>query len=190
MLRSFKLYAPFAAALALMGCNAGSSLPATIDQSTLEANPIPQWQARNLAHRACPEAGPGEAQCELLILSKSPQDKTPGWGARDIEEAYNLPSMSKGSGEIVAVVDAYDNPNVASDLATYRRYYGLPKGKSTSSISAGSKATIQNEATRVESSRPTSMSKWSRPLVRTARSILSRTATAAKAPARRQKSKP
>ncbi|MGA8098635.1 MAG: S8 family serine peptidase [Candidatus Cybelea sp.] len=37
--------------------------------------------------------------------------------------------MSKGSGEIVAVVDAYDNPNVASDLAAYRRYYGLPKGK-------------------------------------------------------------
>ncbi|MGA8098636.1 MAG: hypothetical protein WB810_08245 [Candidatus Cybelea sp.] len=64
MLRSLKLYAPFAAALALMGCNAGgTSLPATIDQSTLEANPIPQWQARNLAHRACPEAGPGEAQC-------------------------------------------------------------------------------------------------------------------------------
>ena len=52
-----------------------------------------------------------------------------GWGARDIEAAYNLPSMSKGSGQIVAVVDAYDNPNVASDLAAYRRYYGLPKGK-------------------------------------------------------------
>ena len=72
---------------------------------------------------------PGEVQCELLILNKSPQDKEPGWGARDIEAAYNLPSSSKGSGQIVAVVDAYDNPNVASDLAVYRRHYGLPKAK-------------------------------------------------------------
>ena len=72
---------------------------------------------------------PGEVQCELLILNKSPQDKEPGWGARDIEAAYNLPSSSKGSGQIVAIVDAYDNPNVASDLAVYRRHYGLPKAK-------------------------------------------------------------
>ena len=90
---------------------------------------IPQWQAQNLAHRACPEAGPGEVQCQLLILNESPQDKEPGWGARDIEAAYNLPSSSKGSGQIVAIVDAYDNPNVASDLAVYRRHYGLPKAK-------------------------------------------------------------
>ena len=27
------------------------------------------------------------------------------------------------------MVDAYDNPNVASDLAVYRRHYGLPKAK-------------------------------------------------------------
>ena len=94
-----------------------------------EAHPIPQWQAQNLAHRACPDAAPGEVQCELLIVNKSPQDKEPGWGARDIEAAYNLPSSSKGSGQIVAIVDAYDNPNVASDLAVYRSHYGLPKAK-------------------------------------------------------------
>jgi subtilase family serine protease len=127
---TLKLFAPFAAALAIAGCNAGgSSVPATIGQSASDAHPIPQWQAQNLAHRACPEAGPGKAQCELLILNKSPQDKEPGWGARDIEAAYNLPSASKGSGQIVAIIDAHDNPNVASDLAVYRRHYGLPKAK-------------------------------------------------------------
>jgi subtilase family serine protease len=43
--------------------------------------------------------------------------------------AYNLPSSTNGSGQIVAIVDAYDNPNVASDLAVYRNHYGLPKAK-------------------------------------------------------------
>ena len=47
------------------------SVPGAIGQSTVEARSIPQWQARNLAHRACPEARPGEVQCELLIMNKS-----------------------------------------------------------------------------------------------------------------------
>ena len=125
----FKLFATFAAALGIAGCNAGaSSVPGAIGQSTVEAHSIPQWQAQNLAHRACPRARPGEVQCELLIMNKS-EVKEPGWGARDIEAAYNLPSSSKGVGQIVAIVDAHDNPNVASDLAVYRRHYDLPKAK-------------------------------------------------------------
>ncbi len=129
--RSYAL--SFSAAVAILyGCN-GPQPP--IDAPGVDSggaatavHMIPQWQAQNLAHRACPEAGPGEVQCDLLILNKRPRGKVYGWGAPDIEAAYNLPS-SKGSGQIVAVVDAYDNPNVASDLAVYRRHYGLPKAK-------------------------------------------------------------
>ena len=129
-MENLKLFRSFAVALAIAGCNAGApSVPVMTEQSASQAHPIPQWQALNLAHRACPQARPGEAQCELLILNKSPQDKEPGWGARDIEAAYKLPSSTKGSGQIVAIIDAYDNPNVASDLAMYRRHYGLPKAK-------------------------------------------------------------
>ncbi|MGA8534084.1 MAG: S8 family serine peptidase [Candidatus Tumulicola sp.] len=126
-----KLFTRFAVALALAGCNAGGSagMPAAIGQSTSEMHSIPQWEARNLAHRACPQVGPGDVQCELLILNESPQGKVYGWGADDIEAAYNLPSSSDGSGQIVAIVDYDDNPNVASDLAAYRRHYGLPKAK-------------------------------------------------------------
>ena len=130
MLGRLKLLAPFIAALSIAGCNAGGpSVPVMTEQYASQSYPAPQWQVRHLAHRACPEALPGKAQCELLILNKSPQDKEPGWGARDIEAAYNLPSSTKGSGQIVAIIDAYDNPNVASDLAIYRRHYGLPKAK-------------------------------------------------------------
>jgi hypothetical protein len=125
-----KLIALVVAMLALAACNGGDSgVPATISQSASETRPIPHWQAQNLAHRACPDVPPGQVQCQALILNNGPQDKEPGWGPRDIETAHNLPSSTRGSGEIVAIVDAYDNPDVASDLAVYRSHYGLPKAK-------------------------------------------------------------
>jgi subtilase family serine protease len=126
-----KLIAPVVAVLAVTACNGAgfSNVPRTMGESTARGRPIPQWQANHLARRACPDAGPGTVQCEVLILNESAQGKDLGWGARDIEAAYNLPSSSKGKGQIVAVVDARDNPNVASDLGVYRRHYGLPKAK-------------------------------------------------------------
>jgi subtilase family serine protease len=49
----------------------------------------------------------------------------PGFGATDLESAYSLP-VSDGSGQTVALVDAYNDPTAAADLATYRAEYGLP----------------------------------------------------------------
>src|SRR4051794_9129853 len=51
-----------------------------------------------------------------------------GYGPSDLQDAYGLTdaSASNGSGETIAIVDAYDDPNAAADLATYRSYYGLP----------------------------------------------------------------
>ncbi|GAA4602803.1 hypothetical protein GCM10023195_08900 [Actinoallomurus liliacearum] len=48
-----------------------------------------------------------------------------GYGPSDLQSAYALPSSSAGSGQTVAIVDAYDDPNAESDLATYRSQYGL-----------------------------------------------------------------
>ncbi|MER8057212.1 MULTISPECIES: S53 family peptidase [unclassified Streptomyces] len=50
-----------------------------------------------------------------------------GYGPSDLQSAYGLASAAaaKGSGATVAIVDAYDDPNAAADLATYRSYYGL-----------------------------------------------------------------
>ena len=50
-----------------------------------------------------------------------------GYGPSDLQDAYGLTaaSSSNGSGETIAIVDAYDDPNAAADLATYRSYYGL-----------------------------------------------------------------
>jgi hypothetical protein len=48
-----------------------------------------------------------------------------GYGPADLVSAYKL-NTSAGGGQTVAIVDAYDDPNAESDLATYRSTYGLP----------------------------------------------------------------
>jgi Putative Ig domain len=51
-----------------------------------------------------------------------------GYGPSQLQAAYGLTSASAslGSGTTVAVVDAYDDPTAASDLAAYRSAAGLP----------------------------------------------------------------
>ncbi len=47
-----------------------------------------------------------------------------------LDSAYDVAAAAAaadgGEGQTVAVVDAYNDPNVASDLASYRSYFGLP----------------------------------------------------------------
>jgi subtilase family serine protease len=44
-----------------------------------------------------------------------------------ILHAYGFDKLPyDGTGQTIAIVDAYDNPNVASDLATFDQLYGLP----------------------------------------------------------------
>jgi subtilase family serine protease len=53
-------------------------------------------------------------------LMKGPVGLTPA----DIRSAYKLAGLSSG-GRTVAIVDAYDNPKVESDLAVYRKTFGM-----------------------------------------------------------------
>ena len=55
----------------------------------------------------------------------SPSTPPGGYGPSTLAAAYKL-DQTKGSGQVVAIVDAYDNPNAESDLAIYRSQYGLP----------------------------------------------------------------
>jgi subtilase family serine protease len=82
-------------------------------------------------HAAC---GPvsGLARCHLDVVDNSrtaqPQSTTSSGPYRpsDLQAAYGLTGLSPAGTPTVAIVDAYDNPNVASDLATYRAEWGLP----------------------------------------------------------------
>ncbi|MDQ0600702.1 subtilase family serine protease [Streptomyces canus] len=62
------------------------------------------------------------------ITPRAADASTPsGYGPSDLQAAYGLTaaSSSNGSGETIAIVDAYNDPNAESDLAAYRSHYGL-----------------------------------------------------------------
>ncbi|MBS2539315.1 S53 family peptidase [Catenulispora sp. NF23] len=56
-----------------------------------------------------------------------------GYGPSQLQSAYNLTSASaaNGAGRTIAIVDAYDDANAASDLAAYRSAAGLPAANFT-----------------------------------------------------------
>jgi subtilase family serine protease len=60
--------------------------------------------------------------------SSSAPSSVSGYGPSDLQAAYNLATAAadNGSGETVAVVDAYNDPDADSDLSTYRSEFGLP----------------------------------------------------------------
>ena len=135
---TFKLVAPLVAALTIAACNGGSSnmpgttgMTGTSGQSVVShSHPMPQWQAQGLAHAACPQVI-GRPTCLALIsdrVSPACVGATCGWSPIDFQTRYNLP-ITKGSGNIVAIVDAGDNPNAATDIAEYRTEYGLGTAK-------------------------------------------------------------
>ncbi|MDF3294198.1 putative Ig domain-containing protein [Streptomyces silvisoli] len=110
------------AALVSAGLLAATPSSATASQTTTHT--------RNLCNQ---HTQPGQEACLAEVrtdvmqhLHLSPNATPSGYGPSDLQSAYNLPSASAGSGQTVAIVDAQDDPNAESDLATYRSQYGLP----------------------------------------------------------------
>src|SRR3954447_15748663 len=99
------------------------------------AKPLP-------AHSQRPVCGPPAAKAaRCLAHVVTHQDSaaplattswTSGWGADELQSAYNLPipatfdpAPDPGTGPVVAIVDAFDNPNAEADLNAYRSNFGL-----------------------------------------------------------------
>lgn len=85
--------------------------------------------------RACDEpTGPREASCLALVsTAATPKGRQAapsaapvgvGYGPADLQNAYGLPADSPGA--TVAIVIAFDAPNIEQDLAVYREAWGLP----------------------------------------------------------------
>jgi subtilase family serine protease len=92
--------------------------------------PAQPGPAFGLSHRpVCLPAGPNAARCHADVVSDAggrPLATTTygaGYAPADLAGAYRL--TAGGSGQTVAIVDAYDNPNAESDLAAYRSQFGL-----------------------------------------------------------------
>jgi subtilase family serine protease len=79
----------------------------------------------------CPgPAAAGQALCDSHVVTNgkgTPQATVAprGYGPAQFRGAYGLPS-SAPAGQTIAIVDAYDDPKVASDLNTYSSQFGLP----------------------------------------------------------------
>jgi len=138
---SQKRHAPFgragavavlsAAALAVLGvpAQAAAAGPATAAASgtTSSADTSPSYRP------VCGTANPGTFTCFALRRTDvKPSTRAQvsatapaGYGPSDLHSAYSLPTDG-GSGQTVAIVDAYDDPTAEADLAVYRRQYGLP----------------------------------------------------------------
>lgn len=131
--RTVASYALLAAVIALAGCVTSQSASKLAQGVVPAANGFTtdSSQGRGKIIEACPDRRPGHAHCDALILDGTPErdggsGPNGGFAPAQLQAAYNLPSASKGSGQVVAIVEAYDSPNAASDLATYRSYFGLP----------------------------------------------------------------
>ncbi len=79
----------------------------------------------------CKTALPGTARCHARIVvdphGKPVSGGTPAaYGPADLRAAYNLKSFSGSSTQIIAIVDAYDDPTIQSDLNTYSATFGIP----------------------------------------------------------------
>jgi hypothetical protein len=108
---------------------AGSTAGSTSADSTPATTTLPSFV------RVCAEPPPGELACFALrrttgVISTIPAGvdaaaAVSGYGPADIDSAYNLPT-TLGSGRTVAIVDAQDDPDAESDLATYRSQFNLP----------------------------------------------------------------
>ena len=100
-------------------------LPTAVSASPLQGNRLISIRG------ACALVQPvGFSHCNLKLLADRqgvPQAAaTPsGYGPPDLQAAYNL-DTSGGTGQTIAIVDAYDDRTAEADLAVYRSQYGLP----------------------------------------------------------------
>jgi subtilase family serine protease len=68
-----------------------------------------------------------------LLLSSSSSSAPAGYGPAQIRHAYGFDAVTLGNGkpatgsnQTIAIVDAFSDPNIAGDLATFDATYGLP----------------------------------------------------------------
>jgi subtilase family serine protease len=86
------------------------------------------WSGRSWEPGAAPASRPVAApprKPRAAASPAAPQAPQP-YMAADLQSAYNLPSATAGTGQVIAVVDAFDDPAAAADLAAYRAANALP----------------------------------------------------------------
>ena len=98
---------------------------------TASAAPSPVGMThRNVPVCSAPVSGDGACDAirhdSLTAAGHVIPNATPaGYGPADLQSAYSLPSATSGVGQVVAIVDAYNDPSALSDVNTYRSQFGV-----------------------------------------------------------------
>jgi subtilase family serine protease len=94
------------------------------------AKPTAKTAPATYRHVCATVVAKNTAHCDALVRTDAaanavqPNALPSGLGPADLASAYKL--GAGGVGQTVAIVDAQDDPNAESDLATYRSTFGLP----------------------------------------------------------------
>jgi subtilase family serine protease len=67
-----------------------------------------------------------KAHPPIHLKSKNATLAPAGMSPAQIKKAYGIPSTSQGAGQVIAIIDAYDDPNIESDLGVFSSTFGLP----------------------------------------------------------------
>jgi PKD repeat protein len=135
---------------ALLACLLFLTL-ALLASASADASTGPGHTGYAKAIDACPRPGPGEATCFALVreavtppsggasaaAAAGVRPFVAGSGAaaagpaggltpEDLAGAYDYTPSVGGNGQTVGIVDAFDDPNLESDLASFDGHYGLP----------------------------------------------------------------
>ena len=142
--------APCMVAVLLAGCNggggalspspAGGSLAGASHANSMSGLSSADYVREQIATGnfvpACPDIVLNQGRCLAIGLkdpSRAPRSEdvghgsVSGYGPSQLQAAYNITSQAKSNaGGLVAVVEYSGDPNLASDLATYRSQFNLP----------------------------------------------------------------
>jgi subtilase family serine protease len=117
-----------AAALSLLGMTSASAVGAPAATSGVHYTPQCASSAKAGVMHCLSLKRTDVHAMTASTLAVTPNATVSGYGPTQLQSAYNLTSASaaNGSGQTVALVDAYDYPTAAADLAAYRSQFGLP----------------------------------------------------------------
>jgi hypothetical protein len=125
-----------AAAPAAATVNPADVPAAGVPASARFVSPPPAVRLPSGLHQACATpVHPGQMACDALVTgtpasspARAGQPPSYAYGPGDLRSAYALAtaSVAQGKGVTVAIVDAFNDPHAASDLAVYRSHYKLP----------------------------------------------------------------
>jgi hypothetical protein len=115
---------------ALSGNTAGPSSSVAAGAQA-QRDPATSAGAAHERIRACGSVPSGLARCHAIMNRPAGKPtfvgpQPTGYNPADLQSAYKLPSTSAGIGQMVAIVDAFDDPAAESDLQVYRSRFSLP----------------------------------------------------------------